>query len=757
MTAEEFRIVVQKFADREVDLVLTSRSLLVEVNREVIEVELQHKGGLLYCSEGGIQELAEQWIINRLGNLDLLANRILEFIPEDETLIPVRAEVTGVEPDEDGHIQSTEDLVELIPSLVDNLPAASINIIYLTSDAGEGKTCVMEALARIQARSFLDGKSDWILLPISLSGRPFMRLDEVIIAALANRFRFRYLPYEGLLELVKRRAIVLGLDGFEEMFIESQSGEVASSLGNLVAKLGSQGTLIFAARKAYYQYTNLEAQAKLFRSIQDMNVAFGEARLHRWNRDQFIQCCEQNGLTSANANKVYNAFTNKLPPDHPVLTRAVLARRAIMEVIDAGGEPVLADVLGNGDISPESVFKRFVDALIRREAEEKWIDRTGEAAAPLLSPGEHCTLLMALAEEMWLSGTEYLTWDVMEEITEKVVDALGKGPITIRQAKERIRQHALLQKSVIGESYAFDHEEFRAYFLGRALGRLLANIKISEVRRILSAQMLPKLSIRVAVSSVLTEAPDVPFVSELLREVCSSGPRSSYICINGAILLVRIISGMRMKGQELRDMYFLADTIGAHELSGIKFDSCIFDSISILRDPVTDVSFRSSTILELICQSGALDNSGSFDDASLPEVIRTGTDEDATSIYSPEAIRKFLKEVGFNLHIEEDIQVKVHEVDMDDRVVDVERIVRAFRKATQVNENLFAVKLGARWSDFSRNCLDDLIHREILVNVQYKGHGQQRRFKLGVGFDDVERARRTCGGSYDAFLDELSD
>ena len=34
---------------------------------------------------------------------------------------------------------------------------------------------------------------------------------------------------EALLELVKRGSVVLALDGFEEMFIESQTGEVASS------------------------------------------------------------------------------------------------------------------------------------------------------------------------------------------------------------------------------------------------------------------------------------------------------------------------------------------------------------------------------------------------------------------------------------------------------------------------------------------------------------------------------------------------
>lgn len=755
MTADELKKIVQKFADRPVDVVLGKDTICAEVHGQLLEVGLTIKGGAIFCVEGGIEELAEQWIVRRLGNLEILANRILEFVPEDKELVPVEAELVGVVDLEDTNTKTrVNDVVHSLSEMVDQLPVASTNVIYLTSDAGEGKTCVLDALARLQARAFLDRKSEWLLLPIGLAGRPFMRLDEVIVAALANRYRFRYLYYEALLELVKRRSIVLGLDGFEEMFIESQTGEVASSLGNLVARLDSQGTLIFAARKAYYRFSNMEAQAKLFKSIRDMNVAFGEAQLIRWSRNQFIMCCENYGLTFAESDNVYDAFCRRLPSNHPILTRAVLARRAIKEVVDAGGNSALANVLGSGDTSAESVFERFVNALILREANEKWIDRTGEAAEPILSPEEHYSLLMAIAEEMWLSGTEFLSWDILETATEIAVDSFDKGPSAVRQSKERIRQHALLQEDASKSAYSFDHEEFRSFFLGCKLGQLLVENQLANIRRILGVRMLPDLAVRVTVQKIQGSEVIISSVVKILHDVAGSGPKSSFSRINAANLLVRLVSERKLLGQQLKDMYYSADTISAVDISGISFEDCLFERISVLCNALRDVNFRSCTIVDLVYLEGLDQSSGYFDVQSIPDSIHTGLDDSAPVHYSPKSKREFLQSKGFTIE-EAALPAPDAGPEMDERVLDVEKAIRAFRKATQVNENVLAVRFGRRWNVFERDILPELIRRGILIETGYQGHGQQRRFKLGVGFDDVDHARRNSGGNYRGFLDEL--
>jgi hypothetical protein len=122
MTAEELRNIVQKFTDRSVDVALERRSLLAEVHGQLLEVELKQKGGLIYCVENGLEELAEQWIIHRLGNLEILANRILEFIPEDNILVPIEAVLTGVVDSEfQEEPQQIKDIVSSFPDMYLNL------------------------------------------------------------------------------------------------------------------------------------------------------------------------------------------------------------------------------------------------------------------------------------------------------------------------------------------------------------------------------------------------------------------------------------------------------------------------------------------------------------------------------------------------------------------------------------------------------------------------------------------------------------
>jgi hypothetical protein len=107
------------------------------------------------------------------------------------------------------------------------------SVIYLTSDAGEGKTTLINHIARFQAESYKKKETDWLLVPVTLGGRPFMRLDDVVVGELANRLKFLFLYYQAFLELVRMGVIVLALDGFEEMFVETSSGDATSALGNL--------------------------------------------------------------------------------------------------------------------------------------------------------------------------------------------------------------------------------------------------------------------------------------------------------------------------------------------------------------------------------------------------------------------------------------------------------------------------------------------------------------------------------------------
>jgi len=756
MTAKEFMNLVMKFADRPEDVVLGNRTLIAEVHQQTVEVCVTLKDGIVYCiEEDGNEILAERWVVRHLGNIDLLANRILEFIPKDTSVIPARAQVTHME-ESDNEITEIEDIVDYMPKMIENAPPLTTNIIYVTSAAGEGKTYCINTLAREQAQKYLKRKSNWIVLPISMHGKQMMRLDGVVIASLANDMHFRYLPFEALLELVKRKVIVLALDGFEEMFIESQTGEVASSMSNLVARLDSQGTLIFAAREAYYRYSNLETQAKLQRSIRDMNVAFGEAKLKRWNSHQFILCCEKKGLNSEEALRVYRTLEASLSENHPIITRAVLARKAIDEIAEAGEVEEFGRVLGkNGESNPEIVFERFVKALLVREATEKWLDRAGDAASPLLSTEEHIVLLTNIAEEMWLGQTEFLTGEIVETLTEAYAEQLGKNPTVLRQAKLRIRQHALLKKAEQSDLYSFDHEEFHSYFLGKAIAQCLITSSHRSLRKLFGTQIVPDLALRVALCTVSLKDSVLIELVEVLNSISSFGSKSSYVRINCAAMLVRILSGRGLATNQVANAYIPKTALKGVEINGIAFKGCIIDEIDNSKRMIRDTMFSECSIQELICQNEMRNVNVQMDVASIPEVVRQSDTEDVEALYSPGAKMEYLREHGYTIQVPTEENTKIAVGAVDGRIADIEKLVRIFRKTTQVNESVLSLRYGKKWSEFERDCLEDVIKSGILVMVPYTGHGRMRRFRLGVGFDDVDRARKMAHGNYSTFLHEL--
>ena len=74
--------------------------------------------------------------------------------------------------------------------------------------------------------------------------------------------------------MVKSGVIIPALDGFEEMLVETASGEAVSALGNLVRLLESSGSLLISAREAYFDYKGLNTQVRLYDTLASGEVAF---------------------------------------------------------------------------------------------------------------------------------------------------------------------------------------------------------------------------------------------------------------------------------------------------------------------------------------------------------------------------------------------------------------------------------------------------------------------------------------------------
>ena len=383
--------------------------LLVEIRDEIIEADLSFHEGDLYVTEYDIKMKAERWIVQRVARLPLLADRILTHIlPEPYFIEPAGRLMDRLDRAPDDEDTIVEDVADRVLGLLHERPAGTATGLYLTSDAGEGKTTLIRHLARVQAEKYKRKDTYWLLVPISLGGRTLLRFDDVIIGTLTNTLRFPFLYYEAFVKLVKMGFVVPALDGFEEMFVESPAGDARSAIGSLMKMLDSSGTVLIAARRAYFEYKSLNVQAPLYESFGDRSADFVRLALQRWDQTRFIRYAQLRGVTDNVA--LFEEVAGRFGTGHPFLTRAVLVERLVDIAADGADWKVLLDSI---DAHSEDYFGDFVRAIVTRES-YKWVDKAGDPPRPLLDVDQHYELLAQIALEMWSNETAILKADVID-------------------------------------------------------------------------------------------------------------------------------------------------------------------------------------------------------------------------------------------------------------------------------------------------------------------------------------------------------
>jgi hypothetical protein len=162
------------------------------------------------------------------------------------------------------------------------------------------------------------------------------RLLDIVVASLVNNLRFQRLYFEAFVHLVRMGVLVPALDGFEEIFVETSEADAISSLGNLISHLQGDGSLVIAARKAYFEFRSLRAQARLLDSLPNVDVSFGRVGLCRWSEEEFTTYATLAGLEDAK--QFYDSVCEIVEVGHPLLTRPVLVRRLVELAKGAGNE-----------------------------------------------------------------------------------------------------------------------------------------------------------------------------------------------------------------------------------------------------------------------------------------------------------------------------------------------------------------------------------------------------------------------------------
>jgi hypothetical protein len=750
MNIKDFQRILTSFADRPTDFQFEKGRLLTEIRGELIEATVYGKDHTLYVNENDSEEPAIKWIVNRIACLPQLADRIVDFISTDNSFVtPSGTFLDDIEFDPEEKEKKVENSIDALMEIFDRKIPGTSNIVYLTSDAGEGKTTLIDNLALIQAKRFKEKKTDWLVLPVPLGGKPFLRFDDIVIASIVNNFRFRYLYYDSFIELVRLGCIVPAFDGFEEMFLSNSTGEALSATAGLINKMDSSGSLLIAARKAYFDYQDFGHQANMWGSIQ-RSVSFSKLTISRWDRDKFIEYADKRGLK--NGLEVYELISAKLKSEHAILTRPVLVKQLFDVFTDMRD---INDLVRKLD-SAISYFPAFVEAIIIREANTKWIDNSGEPFKPILSVEQHYELLSYIAEEMWLNSTDSLNGSVVDLISEMFVDQY-KIPIGLsRQVKERLKQHALIIKGgTSSDSYRFDHEEFKDYFLGICMAYKILSNKIFEIRNILNRGVMPRQSIESLTSRLKLSVADFDQIHNLLNVVIKGESQFSYVKENAGNILMQVINDTYPDECRIVNYEFPGNSLLTVKLNNLVFENCHFQSTSTHHSYFVNCKFINCQFDRIEVNDSAEFSGVFFDGCEISVLIDAEKEAGFHDRYSIEA---FLRNLGILFPEEPDDEQPANVIVMeaDEELLLVERAMKKFiRSNNPLNENVFKVKLGASYEYFIRRLVPDLLRHGILEEVSYTGKGSQRRFKLGITFDKLNSAITGCNGSYSKFLEHF--
>ena len=752
MNVDDLKRILIAFADDASDLDLSEGQLMVQIRDEVLQASVEQIGGALFVTEDHNESIpAFQWIVNRVARIPLLARRIEDNVLAEKYFVtPSGTLIDRLDSDPEDDAKIIDDVPNRALDLLSSMPAGTSTVLYLTSDAGEGKTTIINWMAQEQARRYKKKESQWLLLPISLAGRSFMTFDDIVVAELVNRMRFQFFYYEAFLELVKLGVLVPAFDGFEEMFVEGSSREALSALGNLMNDLDSSGTVLIAARKAYFEYQDFATQAKFFENIRSKSVSFARIGINRWDESQFLEYAEKRQVQSGK--EIYDKIRERFDVRHPLLTRAVLVKRLLETAIDGSVKILIKNLRGT---KPEDYFFQFVNTLIEREAAQKWVDRSGTPHQPLLTVKEHHLLLASIAQEMWISSSEILRGEHMNVIAELFAANLKKPSGILRQVVERIRQHALISRvSGKEDAYTFDHEDFRRFYLGEALGETLVSGSLRELEKFIEKASLPPPTCDAAIHVINREQCDLHAVFRNLQRLVDSAAPTSYVIENSGSIGVRLLESLSFgTGTDARGFTFPNDALKGRRLDRIRFRECNFQNTSLEGTELTECEFAGCTMYRLDLPEIFNPGGSQLKDT---EVLVIKKFEESASIYDPAEIAAALASAGFEVRatVKENYSAGQQSVlEPDEDTLLAERGLRAFMRSTQINENVFRQKFGKEANHFMRNVLPKMIDIGVLQEVSYKGGGPvQRRFGIQVPMSNIETAIPVRVATLDDFL-----
>ena len=630
-----------------------------------------------------------KFLTKHVANLDILAERIVAKRP------PVEAYTDGPAVLDSPISESLKDrpAIELLDKECETKDGFSSKIVFITADAGHGKTALLRQYQYQQAKKYLDGETEFLFWHIDLQGRQLLRLSEAFMGDLGE-LRISGLWWQSIIRLVKHGKLVIGIDGFDELAVEQGSNDALGALALIVNQMENSGTLVAASRRTFFDTEDYLKRSRLIEGKLNNLCQFDQINLQDWNKENAILYLINRGFEEPDElyNEIYNSLGKQ--KSHPILTRPFLLSQLSNAIISYG---ISATEFIGGMTDPEDPQKgvnSIIEAFVKREVEEKW--KSKETGESYLKQEQHIQLLSSVAEEMWKSQRDRLAIEIIETLTVILLEEWGIEDKDLRvQIFEMIRMHALLVVPLNGDTdyRKFEHPQFKDYFTARSLDSLIENAYRKGASKSLSsflsiAQISDSLALYTFSNTRLNNN-DVKSVLKILEDMVSNEWKPTFLHINVGTLLPFLL-----RDYDLKEMLSFRSKV---VFSSLIFENKHFRNFEIENGTFLNTSFRGSSFENVTLKKCELDeicfgNSTTFSNVKFVDCeyngIRVGDTEDNSFIeFSPRRIHEKLSDFGIEVI---DSSMKI---DFEDKLEPhhhsraIHRFLRSMRRTTFISKN----------------------------------------------------------------------
>ena len=730
---DEIRADIAAFADNEEDVIIEGGLILFQRDGQTVECRLSEKPGEpIEVEHSGRTLPYSRFLGEELGRLGVIAQAIKQR-RED---VKFYVDTQGVLEDAIGREDGSQSALSILRSRCSDRTPGVTNLIFLTADAGDGKSAVLRRLALTAAQDYIDRHANWVLLHIDTHGRSFIRLEEAVAAEL-GRLRISGVFYSGVLRLVRHGLLVIAVDGFDELLAEVGFGEAYSGLGAFVRQLDGRGVVIAAARSAYFEAENYSAQGHLLASLPGVRVQVEHVRLRGWAKEQTVEYFQKYSDGEGQipiADTTYNELATEIGEDHVLLHRPFLVRN--MAIILGAKTGSTSEVITDMKTSGLTVVPEVIRAFLRREVAEKWRDRNGQS---YLLIAQHEELLAAIAEEMWIQGKIELPIELIQLLAETLMDDWRVPQRNRVQITERVKAHALLPTGSTAGSRRFDHDEFLNYFLARRMVQFLKAKSYDLARSLIERHTLPS---NVAKWTAHIEPWDHSAILEIvdkLNAISVAELRSTYLKQNAGLIAAQVFQA-ESAGPGLRfdSMYFEGGVWANSSLHRSTFRRCVFVEVDIRGVNWGECEFGECDIQGItLDENTKLERCKFSNDCRVVGAVRK-QGGGALRTYVPELCQEILKQHGAEFTVEEPQQLSLPGATAPEEIrAALEAFLRIFFRNSGAIESVIKMRLGVREGLFNRAVLPKLLEHNIARETDYRGRGSQKRYELLYSVDKI--------------------